>query len=174
MDVSSQKPFIVSLIEKLIREEFISEAIKIPLLIGAYDVYLQPKIIDIHFLEHVYMDVVKSLYKGNCKVYFRECSASGDFAISLCDNKPKETNLTITHNGVNVIYCKDDSFGNNVSTLSSLNAKHYFFNKFLQIAIKYCNFSDLGQYPHMKELCTSKYLPSSKDEFEIIKSIIGV
>ena len=49
MDVSSQKPFIVSLIEKLIREEFISEAIKIPLLIGAYDVYLQPKIIDIHF-----------------------------------------------------------------------------------------------------------------------------
>lgn len=63
------------------------------------------------FLEQVYSDLIESLYKGGRYLYFRECTASHDFAFEPVDREPHEYNATITYNDQPVIYCNDKILG---------------------------------------------------------------
>ncbi len=164
------KPFVIALIEELKADGFISEAIKIPFLLGAYKVKMGVQTIDVEFLIKVYNDVIDSLADGRAQVYFRKCSSSKDFAIELCSKRPKDANAVIVHDGIDVIYCTDPLLGKD-SIIDSSNAQMYFLNKFIEIGVKYCNFSDVGEIPVMRELDMSKDT-QKKNELSIIKSVL--
>lgn len=164
------KPFVIALIEELKADGFISEAIKIPFLLGAYKVKMGVQTIDVEFLRKVYNDVIDSLADGRAQVYFRECSSSKDFAIALCAQRPKEANAVIVHNGIDVIYCADPLLGKD-SIIDSSNAQMYFLNKFIKIGVKYCNFSDVEKIPVMRELDLAKYF-LTKSELDVIKTLL--
>lgn len=92
-------PFTIELIQNLIKEEAIAEAIKLPLLLGAYKIKMDTPVANINFLNAVYDEIVESLAISNATLYFRECTSSNDFAFEICSTKPQGANIIMKHNG---------------------------------------------------------------------------
>lgn len=171
-------PFTIELISDLIKEEAIAEAIKLPLLLGAYKMKLGAEEVDIAFLNQVYNDIVESLATSNTTLYFRKCTSSNDFAFEICSAKPQDANAAIVNNGKNVIFIKDEKLLNDLDC-NSIEAKIYFLNKLIEISTKYCNYIDgleEPKYSFMRELDIKKYFAEGVNypnkELEVIVSIL--
>lgn len=167
-------PFVIQLIEELKKHEFIASGIMLPLLIGAYkekENYKGTRYSD--FIEHVYNDVVESLYKSGRYLAFRECVASHNFVIEPAIEQPKQCNVVIVYNGIPVIYCEDSSLEKGlVKDVGEM--RMFFLDKLLAQTVKYCNFIDTDpniaeKKEWMCELCESK---EKINELSIIKSLI--
>lgn len=161
-----KSPFVIQLIEELKKHECISSGIMLPLLIGAYKVkenYQEENYLK--FFKHIYNDVVESLYESEQHLYFRECESSHNFVLEPVNNKPQKSNITISHKGKAVIYCKDATLGN-VNDVDAKDMQSYFLNKFIKQAVRYCNFIEIP-LGHMREL-----KEHSCGELDVIKSIL--
>lgn len=169
----AEVPFIVRLFNDLKKREFISSGIMLPLVIGAYKVkenfqgnnYLK-------FIEHVYNDIIESLYASGQYLYFRECEASRNFVLEPVNKKPHKCNAVIVHKGVPIIYCSDPFLENNL-IMEANDRLGYFLNKLLAQTVKYCNFIDtLAEIkdftPGMHELNELE-----NRELDVIKSILS-
>lgn len=167
-------PFIIRLIDELKKHEFISSGIMLPLVIGAYKVkenfqgdnYLE-------FIEHVYNDIIESLYTSGRHLYFRECEASRNFVLEPVDKRPEQYNITICYRGNAVIYCNDAILGEK-REIEATNLRTYFLNKLLKQTVKYCNFIDTD--PNTSEnkewMCQLNNKKDVLNEISIIQSII--
>lgn len=128
----TNSPFIIRLIDELKKHEFISSGIMLPLVIGAYKVkekfqgdnYLE-------FIEHVYNDIIESLYASGRYLYFRECEASRNFVLKPVNKKPKQCNITICYKGNAVIYCNDVILGEK-REIEATNLRTYFSEQVIE------------------------------------------
>ena len=173
-------PFTIELIQNLIKEEAIYEAIKLPLLLGAYKIKMDTPVADINFLNAVYDDIVESLATSNTTLYFRECTSSNDFAFEICNTKPQDTNAVMTHKGKEILFIKDNNLTNDLES-HSFDAKIYFLNKLIEISTKYCNYIEgleEPKYSFMRELDIEKYFAEGVEypnkELEVIKTILNL
>lgn len=179
LNFSQSKPFPIVLIEELRRKGFISSAIMLPLLIGAYiikDNRTRP--IDVGYVKKTFDKVMSELCIADRYLYLRECESSHNFVLEVCDITKKTYNFRIVHNGKVVIYCHDtiytgtDIYDNNI-------AVNYLLDKYIAVLGKYCNFSDkegLPVYAHLRELdikqCLSNQDKKQECELDVIKSIL--
>ncbi len=164
----TNEPFVIQLIKELKKKEFISSAIMLPLLLGAYKMKENFNGEDyLEFFDHVYNDLIESLYKGSRYLYFRKCEASDNFVFEPVDSKPQKCNATITYEDQPVIYCKDEILGSDCK-IDAYYMRIYFLNKLIKQTVRYCDFvdtiADISDFtPGMHEINTLK---------EVIKSIL--
>ncbi len=174
------KPFSITLIEELKKKRFISSAIMLPLLVGAYkikDNRTQP--IDVDYVKGTFNKVMAELCEADRYLYLRECESSHNFVFEVCDITKKPYNFKISHNGKVVIYCQDtasvpaDVSDNNI-------AVNYLLDKYIAVLGKYCNFTDkeaLPRYHHLRELDIKQYLSDQEKkqecELDVILSILN-
>lgn len=161
-------PFVIELISRLIDKEFVSEAIMLPLLVGAYKIkndYHGESNID--FLKDVYHEVLESLYTADKYLYLKTCESSNNFVLKTCETKPSEANTTITYRDKAVIYCEKSIFDR--VEIDYKEAEIYFLNKFIETSIKYCNFKSEDGYDRMVALQHDDKF----SEIDVIKSLIS-
>lgn len=161
--------FVIELINRLIDDEFIYEAVMLPLLVGAYKIkkdYHGESNID--FLKEVYCEVLESLYTTDKHLYFKQCESSKNFVLKTCRTKPRKTNTTITYRGKAVIYCEESVFDK--EEMDYEDAEIYFLNKFIGVTIKYCNFKSEDGNDRMVEL---QHKDDELSEIDVIKSLIS-
>lgn len=168
--------FTVSLIESLKEKGFVSSAVMLPLLVGAYQIKDgRSEPIDYNYLKITFKKILDELYYSNHCLFLRECESSHNFVLEVCTNTQREHNLKISVNNKVVIYCMDPLYnGNDIEENSQ--AVNFLIDKYIAVIGKYCNFSDKEStptYPHMRELCINKYIPEVQlSEFDVIKALV--
>lgn len=162
-----RNPFVIELINRLITDEFISEAVMLPLLVGAYKIKKDYKgESNLDFLKEVYLEVLESLYAADKQLYFKQCESSNNFVLKPCEAKPSKTNTTITYRDKAVIYCEEPVFDK--EEMDYKDAEVYFLNKFIEITIRYCNFKSEDGNDRMVEL---RHKDNELSEIDVIKSL---
>lgn len=178
--VNATIPFSIQLIEALKKEGFISSAIMLPLMVGAYKVKDEhATLVDYRYLRRVFSNLMAELCSSDKYLHLRECESSHNFVFEVCDISNKKHNLKVFFNEKIVLYC--DDVKSEVSEIRDNDiAVDYLVDKYIAVLGKYCNFSDKDaqpKYPHMRELDMNPYLGPEikyqKSELDIIKAILN-